>query len=303
MSRWSSGRPAAVVELIEVSFHVFRHQLRRAPAALTVAALALTLAPAGAAAGSEAGSPADPATPEESSATLAETAEQPAKQVRLRIGPDQVRTWHTDRVWATRVLREAQVKVRNADLVRVRRDGTVMRKRDQRRVRDGDTIQVVRVNVRTRVKRNRIKPRTVRVKTARLRPGARKVAAKGRPGVRRVKVTVKLHNTKVVRKKRAAKVVRRPKPRRVLVGTAARSVPGADRLNWRALANCESSGNPRAVNPAGYYGLYQFDTGTWRSVGGRGLPSKARPAEQTYRAKLLYKQRGRQPWPHCGRYL
>jgi hypothetical protein len=29
------------------------------------------------------------------------------------------------------------------------------------------------------------------------------------------------------------------------------------RLNWRALARCESGGNPRAVNPAGYYGLYQ----------------------------------------------
>jgi len=93
-------------------------------------------------------------------------------------------------------------------------------------------------------------------------------------------------------------------------GTAARRAPAPSRsgdrastLNWRALARCESSGNPRAVNPAGYYGLYQFDLGTWRSVGGSGVPTAASAGEQTYRAKLLYKQRGRSPWPNCGRLL
>ncbi|MBD3913594.1 transglycosylase family protein [Nocardioides hwasunensis] len=99
------------------------------------------------------------------------------------------------------------------------------------------------------------------------------------------------------------KLVKEPRPRRVLVGRAAYSVPGADGLNWGALANCESGGNPQAVNAAGYYGLYQFDTGTWRSVGGSGLPTSASAAEQTYRAKLLYQQRGRSPWPTCGRLL
>ncbi|MFV0260598.1 MAG: hypothetical protein ACK5PP_19360 [Acidimicrobiales bacterium] len=32
----------------------------------------------------------------------------------------------------------------------------------------------------------------------------------------------------------------------------------ASGLNWAGLADGESSGNPRAVNPAGYYGRYQF---------------------------------------------
>lgn len=286
---------------------MFRHQSRRrGPVVAAIAAVALTLTPVGTAAGAEPSAPAAPVSPEGSTDAVGEVtaaASKPSKQVRLRVGAHKVRTVHTNRIWATRVLRAADVKVRNADLVRVRRDGAVMRKRKQRQVRDGDTIQVVRVNTRTRVKKHRIAPGTVRVRTARLRPGARKVAATGRPGVRRVKVTVKLHNTKVVRKKRTAKVVRPAKPRRVMVGTAVRSVPGADRLNWRALANCESSGNPRAVNPAGYHGLYQFDLSTWRSVGGKGVPSRVAPAEQTYRAKLLYKQRGRSPWPHCGRYL
>ena len=72
---------------------------------------------------------------------------------------------------------------------------------------------------------------------------------------------------------------------------------------WAKVANCESSGNPRAVNPAGYYGLYQFDTGTWRSVGGRGLPTQASADEQTFRAQKLYAQRGASPWPVCGKYL
>ncbi len=74
-------------------------------------------------------------------------------------------------------------------------------------------------------------------------------------------------------------------------------------LNWRALARCESSNNPRAVNPRGYYGLYQFDLRTWRSVGGRGYPHHASSTEQTYRAQRLYLSRGSQPWPTCGRLL
>ena len=72
---------------------------------------------------------------------------------------------------------------------------------------------------------------------------------------------------------------------------------------WAKVANCESSGNPRAVNPAGYYGLFQFDLRTWRSVGGSGNPAKASAGEQLMRAKKLYAQRGASPWPVCGKYL
>ena len=89
----------------------------------------------------------------------------------------------------------------------------------------------------------------------------------------------------------------------MLVGQKPYSVPGTDGLNWAALASCESGGNPRAVNAAGYYGLYQFNVGTWNSVGGTGMPHQASAEEQTYRAKLLYKQRGSSPWPTCGRLL
>ena len=62
--------------------------------------------------------------------------------------------------------------------------------------------------------------------------------------------------------------------------------------------------NPKAVNEAGpYYGLYQFDVGTWQSNGGTGLPSDASVAEQTRVAYNLYQARGAAPWPVCGKYL
>lgn len=73
---------------------------------------------------------------------------------------------------------------------------------------------------------------------------------------------------------------------------------------WAALRQCEAGGNYAAVSPSGQYrGAYQFDLITWRGVGGVGDPAAAPPAEQDYRAQLLYNQRGAQPWPVCGRYL
>jgi hypothetical protein len=103
-----------------------------------------------------------------------------------------------------------------------------------------------------------------------------------------------------------------PVARIVAVGTKARpassgprrSTGDVDSLNWPALADCESGGNPRAVSPGGdYRGLYQFSMSTWRSVGGQGDPIDSSAGEQTYRAKLLYQRSGASPWPHCGKYL
>ena len=60
----------------------------------------------------------------------------------------------------------------------------------------------------------------------------------------------------------------------------------------------ESGGNYATNTGNGYYGAYQFDLQTWRSVGGSGLPSAASPAEQDMRAQMLHSQRGCQPWPN-----
>jgi Transglycosylase-like domain len=68
-----------------------------------------------------------------------------------------------------------------------------------------------------------------------------------------------------------------------------------------AIAACESGGDPTAVSADGTYrGKYQFDYGTWESVGGHGDPAAASEAEQDYRAALLYARSGSSPWPVCG---
>lgn len=70
---------------------------------------------------------------------------------------------------------------------------------------------------------------------------------------------------------------------------------------WLASTRaCESGGNYSTNTGNGYYGAYQFDLATWASVGGSGLPSSASPAEQDYRAALLYRRAGSAPWPVCG---
>lgn len=68
-----------------------------------------------------------------------------------------------------------------------------------------------------------------------------------------------------------------------------------------SIAACESGGDPRIVSSDGTYrGKYQFDFGTWESVGGHGDPAAAPEAEQDYRAALLYSRSGPSPWPVCG---
>ena len=84
-----------------------------------------------------------------------------------------------------------------------------------------------------------------------------------------------------------------------LCGTAS-AEPTAD--DWYRLRVCES-GNNYAINTGnGYYGAYQFNLGTWRSVGGTGYPHQASPAVQDALALTLYRQRGWSPWA-CARIL
>jgi Transglycosylase-like domain len=80
------------------------------------------------------------------------------------------------------------------------------------------------------------------------------------------------------------------------------SLPGGvSQATLDAIGACESGGDPTAVSSDGTYrGKYQFDYGTWESVGGTGDPAAAPEAEQDYRAALLYAQSGSSPWPVCG---
>jgi len=80
-----------------------------------------------------------------------------------------------------------------------------------------------------------------------------------------------------------------------------KQVPGWARSQLRAIASCESHGDPRAVGGGGAYrGMYQFSFSTWAVVGGRGDPVAASRSEQTWRAWLLLSRHGSGHWPVCG---
>jgi soluble lytic murein transglycosylase-like protein len=76
---------------------------------------------------------------------------------------------------------------------------------------------------------------------------------------------------------------------------------GVSQSTLDSIAACESGGDPTAVSPDGTYrGKYQFDYGTWESVGGSGDPAAAPEAEQDMRAAMLLSRAGTSPWPICG---
>lgn len=112
--------------------------------------------------------------------------------------------------------------------------------------------------------------------------------------------TVRFHRTIrfTVAQMEAQRRARLRRERRELYAT----LPGGvSRSTLDAIGACESGGDPTAVSADGTYrGKYQFDYGTWESVGGSGDPAAASEAEQDYRAALLYSRSGSSPWPVCG---
>jgi len=245
---------------------------------------------------------------EDAEVTASRSSRLPLSGARVGVQmPDQVTVLHDQRrttvVTTARtvseVLREAGVRLDGADRVNV---GL------RRQVESGLQIEVTRVGVRTTTSRYRIEAPLVRRADANRYEGYEKVIQPGRAGLGALKTRVIRHDGIVVRETALRRqVLREPLRRIVVYGTKERpySAPatGAEGLNWAALAQCESGGNPRAVNSAGYYGLYQFALSTWYSVGGTGNPIDASPEEQTYRAQVLYSRSGAGQWPVCGPLL
>ena len=172
---------------------------------------------------------------------------------------------------------------------------------------EGMTVTVLRVSGTSVTKDERIPYETVKQDDPTMFKGQQEVVTKGVTGIRRITYAYEtVDGVRQAPRKIKEEIVKPPVTQVIKVGTKAmpNSVAGADDLNWGALAQCEAGGNPKAVDPSGtYHGLYQFDAGTWRSIGGTGVASQAPASEQTYRAKLLYVQRGASPWPHCGARL
>lgn len=160
-----------------------------------------------------------------------------------------------------------------------------------------------------------IEAETVEQENPDLPEGEREVVTEPEDGLKEVTTLRVLRHGEEAEHELSEEVVTEPVGGLVEIGTRAEedtsSPPQgggeAGGLNWAGLAECESNGDPAAVNSAGgYYGLYQFSTTTWASVGGSGLPSEASPAEQTQRAEQLYDTVGgnwQSQWPHCGVHL
>ncbi|WKX74396.1 resuscitation-promoting factor [Streptomyces sp. XD-27] len=173
--------------------------------------------------------------------------------------------------------------------------------------RDGQTVSVLRITGTTEYREVAVPFRTVRRPDPTVFRGTEVVTRTGAPGVERIAYEVRTVNGVRQRPRRTGtETLRSPVDRVVRFGTRPlpTSVAGADGLDWDAMARCESGGRPDAVDASGTYGgLYQLDAHTWRDLGGQGRPQDAPAAEQTYRAKKLYVQRGASPWPGCGRKL
>jgi len=71
---------------------------------------------------------------------------------------------------------------------------------------------------------------------------------------------------------------------------------------WLASVRWCESRNTYTINTGnGFYGAYQFTVASWRAVGGQGMPHRASPPEQDYRAVRLLWLQGPGAWPICGR--
>jgi len=173
---------------------------------------------------------------------------------------------------------------------------------------NGATVRVVRVESRQLTIKVDIPFDVQQIKDPNLFTWDRQVVTPGVNGVKQVTLALVTRDGKPASRKAISEtVLTKPVTEVVRVGTKATkyATTGAERLNWAALAKCESGGDPRSNNNGAdnYYGLYQFSPSTWRSVGGHGMPNKASPDEQTYRAQMLYKREGAHPWPVCGHHL
>ncbi|GAB3450355.1 hypothetical protein GCM10027570_25480 [Streptomonospora sediminis] len=141
--------------------------------------------------------------------------------------------------------------------------------------------------------------------------GEEKVVKKPKDGVKKVTTAKIMKGGVETEKVIKEKVVKKPvkgiteigtKPEEPEIDTSGE----ASSLNWSALAECESGGDPTATNPAGYYGLYQFSMASWESAGGSGNPADASASEQTMRAQKLYDMvngNWQGQWPECGKHL
>jgi hypothetical protein len=166
----------------------------------------------------------------------------------------------------------------------------------------GLQIRVTRIKEVRSTKQVKIPYLVKKIFDKKLLVGKRIVKSRGVSGLATVRSILTLADGKLVKTIIVSSVtLRSAQAAKIIVGIRARTV---DDLNWAAVANCESRGNPRSSNTAnGYYGMFQFTVTAWKTAGGTGNPMDAPASEQLLRAKRLYQIRGWGAWPVCGKRL
>lgn len=130
-----------------------------------------------------------------------------------------------------------------------------------------------------------------------LATGTNQVREEGTPGKR-----VAVYEVAKDGKKRLLQEVVVVQPVRKLVARGVKKDPaktfdGSFDAALARLRSCE--GGYTSVNPAGYYGAYQFDVRTWNGYAGYSNAAQAPPLVQDQKAWETYQRRGWQPWPTC----
>jgi uncharacterized protein YabE (DUF348 family) len=174
---------------------------------------------------------------------------------------------------------------------------------------DGAKFSYTKVDVKSVKEKKKIAYSVVRKSSGKLEKGKTKVDTEGRSGTQEITYREVRHNNKLEsRKKVDTKTVSKPRTQVILVGTkkvkkastggsSSGSAPSVGSGSvWDKIAKCESGGNWSINTGNGYYGGLQFSLATWRSVGGKGLPSDNSRAEQIKRAKILQARSGWGQW-------
>ena len=158
------------------------------------------------------------------------------------------------------------------------------------------SIQINRVKVAVVKQTEAIAHETKTVNDPNLEIGTTRVETAGSDGQKDSTYRVQYQNG--VEKSRqliSQTVVKQPVTEVKIVGTKPKkNTLSADQ--WYRLRLCESGNNYGNKRNPNYRGAYQFDYGTWASVGGSGDPANASPAEQDMRAQILFERRGLSPW-------
>ncbi|WUT94261.1 transglycosylase family protein [Streptomyces sp. NBC_00667] len=83
------------------------------------------------------------------------------------------------------------------------------------------------------------------------------------------------------------------------------AVAAKPRVDWDAIARCESGGNWRANTGNGHYGGLQFTRSSWKAAGGHRYAARADLAtkpQQITVAKKLARMQGMDAWTCARRY-